>query len=403
MGSGSSKRKDKSHLLETLKEHKDSIMCLALTDDSSLLVTGSYDTTACLWSTMSDATECLGILIGHTGRIVCVATSMTFVYTGSEDSTIKKWDICTSDCIFTYSGHVSQVNRIMCAGDFLFSTSYDKTAKVWLQQVNNASTQEEVLVRTFEGHTKAVYPIIFLPGQDTGGVNEEGLKINPSDLVITGSTDTTAKSWALDMGICLKTMQQHTGPVTCMDTGAQGKLLFTGSDDCTVRVWEVSSGRCLRELRGHNEAVTCLKAVQRMLYTGSHDSKVKCWLPESANCTRTFKISTNFGSVTAIQIYKGILFVGYTDDVARAFDAKSGSLKRVFQGHTDSVSCLAVWANKLYTGSSDGTLRVWDVSNISTETSSEESEDELNHHVELDFDLERYLGDDVDQNSKPDE
>ena len=38
----------------------------------------------------------------------------------------------------------------------------------------------------------------------------------------------------------------------------------------------------------------------------------------------------------------------------------SGILITTLQGHTDRVSCLAVVGNKLYSGSEDRTIRVWD-------------------------------------------
>ena len=45
------------------------------------------------------------------------------------------------------------------------------------------------------------------------------------------------------------------------------------------------------------------------------------------------------------------------DSIARAFDAKSGHIKRQFVGHEAAVNCLVITQTKLYTGSSDGTLR----------------------------------------------
>ena len=45
------------------------------------------------------------------------------------------------------------------------------------------------------------------------------------------------------------------------------------------------------------------------------------------------------------------------DSIVRAFDAKSGALKRQFVGHEAAVNCMAITGGKLYTGSSDGTLR----------------------------------------------
>merc|ERR1712127_927605 len=61
----------------------------------------------------------------------------------------------------------------------------------------------------------------------------------------------------------------------------------------------------------------------------------------------------------------GILWTACGDSIARAYDAKSGSLKRSFIGHEAAVNCLVVTEGKLYTGSSDGTLRIWDAKDVS--------------------------------------
>ena len=55
------------------------------------------------------------------------------------------------------------------------------------------------------------------------------------------------------------------------------------------------------------------------------------------------------------------------DSIVRAFDAKSGAMKRQFVGHEAAVNCMVIVAGKLYTGSSDGTLRVWDAKEITEE------------------------------------
>ncbi len=62
MGSGSSKAKQAGHLKETLSDHDESINCMALSDDGSMVVTGSEDGTAILWSLVTGETECLGTL-----------------------------------------------------------------------------------------------------------------------------------------------------------------------------------------------------------------------------------------------------------------------------------------------------------------------------------------------------
>ena len=43
-------------------DHDGAINCMGLSEDGSLLVTGSDDHTARMWSTQTDDTECLGVL-----------------------------------------------------------------------------------------------------------------------------------------------------------------------------------------------------------------------------------------------------------------------------------------------------------------------------------------------------
>ena len=63
--------------------------------------------------------------------------------------------------------------------------------------------EDRACIRTFKGHSKGVYPLIFIPSEDSG-FSTEGLAINPGDLLITGSADHTARSWSFDTGGCLK-------------------------------------------------------------------------------------------------------------------------------------------------------------------------------------------------------
>lgn len=51
---------------------------MVLSDDGSLLVTGSDDRTVRMWSTLSDPTECLGVLEGHDGLYFTDLWSLCF-------------------------------------------------------------------------------------------------------------------------------------------------------------------------------------------------------------------------------------------------------------------------------------------------------------------------------------
>ena len=48
---------------------------------------------------------------GHSNCITCIATSDSAVVTGSVDSTIRKWDMATCECLFVYEGHKQRVQK----------------------------------------------------------------------------------------------------------------------------------------------------------------------------------------------------------------------------------------------------------------------------------------------------
>uniref|UniRef100_A0A6A7FN43 WD repeat-containing protein 86-like isoform X1 n=1 Tax=Hirondellea gigas TaxID=1518452 RepID=A0A6A7FN43_9CRUS len=398
MGSNGSKNKN-SRLIETITDHEDQdINCMALSEDQSLLVTGSEDCTARMWTTKTPQTECLGIMRGHTSYITCITLSDVFVVTGAADSTIRKWDMSTCECLFVYKGHTARIYRLISTGEFIFSTSSDKTAKAWLfdksevlDEDNDGDDHDDdeltgkMCIRSFKGHTLAVYPIIYIPAEDEvmeDSDDEDTIVINPLDMVITGSADNTAKSWSFDTGGCLKTFKGHKAAVMSMVTDSSGKTLYTGSADKTIRSWNIHRGECLKVMEGHDGPVMCLTVINRLMYSGSQDGTARCWVREFGDCTRIYRGAKH--SIVAVKVQDGILYTGSGDTCARAYDAKSGSLKKLFQGHTAGLQCLLVTKEKMYTGSSDGSLRVWNIQDLDKDDKNATEEEPADEDYEED-------------------
>lgn len=108
---GGGKNKNVSQFqYQVCTDHKGSVNCMALSDDGSVLVTGSDDCTARIWSTTTDSVECLGVLEGHEKYINCIGIEDNFIVTGSADKTIRKWDISTCKCVDVYEGNICDRN-----------------------------------------------------------------------------------------------------------------------------------------------------------------------------------------------------------------------------------------------------------------------------------------------------
>lgn len=205
----SSSTSSQSWLLQTLSDHEGGINCMCLSDDGSVLVTGSEDRTARLWTVKTEICECIGLLKGHEDYINAVAIDDNFAITASADKTLRKWDMTTCECLLIMTGHKSLINRILCTGDFVFSSSYDRTARCWDLETGDC-------IRVFSGHKRGVYPLIFIPA-DYDDVTPEAFNWDGNkDLLITASADFTARSWSFETGKCLRVFKEHEGAVSIM-------------------------------------------------------------------------------------------------------------------------------------------------------------------------------------------
>jgi hypothetical protein len=51
-----------------------------------------------------------------------------------------------------------------------------------------------------QGHTKGVFPMVFIPAfGGEAAASASGPVINPGDLLITGSADSSARSWSFEV------------------------------------------------------------------------------------------------------------------------------------------------------------------------------------------------------------
>ena len=139
----------------------------------------------------------------------------------------------------------------MLVGSLLFSSSYDRSARCW-----HIDTGECLAV--FNGHKLGVYPLLYIPQDDSFERDLSDLE-NNQDVLITGSADATARSWALNTNETLITYKGHNGAILSMACDNTGKYLFTGSQDSTIRSYVMATGSSVHCFRGHEASVLQLQ------------------------------------------------------------------------------------------------------------------------------------------------
>ncbi len=278
---------------------------------------------------------------GHTSKVTSVYLSADgrYALSGSEDTTLKLWDVERGNCLRTFEGHTLAISSVCLSADgrFALSGSRDNTLKLWDIERGNC-------LRTFERHTHAIKSVC---------LSADGR------FALSGSRDNTLKLWDVECGYCLRTFGGHTSEVNSVCMSADGRYALSGGGECALKLWEIENGRCLRTIQvGDDEdgvESVNLSVDGRFAFSGAGDT-LKLWELASERCLRTFK-GSEFTSVCLSADGRYIL----SNDPIRLREMETGTCLRSFEGHTDKVNSVCLSADGRYalSGSSDKTLKLW--------------------------------------------
>ncbi|XP_013199187.2 transducin beta-like protein 3 [Amyelois transitella] len=112
--------------------HNMDINCVAISPNDKIIVTGSQDKTAKLWT---EDLSLLGILKGHRRGVWCAKFSPVdqVIMTSSADCSIKLWSVVDLSCLKTFEGHESSVLKVefLSRGQQIISSGADGLLKLW--------------------------------------------------------------------------------------------------------------------------------------------------------------------------------------------------------------------------------------------------------------------------------
>ncbi len=206
-------------------------------------------------------------------------------------------------------------------------------------------------VRSFRGHTDAVWGVAFSPN---------------GRQALSTSSDFSIRLWDLDSGKAIRSYQGHTNHTHAVAFSPDGREFLSCSQDGTMRRWNVATGEELNRADLGNELLTdvALSPDGKLALVASFDKTLHLWDVKAWKEIRQFEGHTNHVQRVVFSADgRRALSAGW-DRTVRLWDVESGKEIRCFEGHQDSVVGLALSPDGRLALSGAGgekPLRLWDV------------------------------------------
>ncbi|KAL9557536.1 hypothetical protein MBANPS3_001343 [Mucor bainieri] len=263
--------------LPNMNDNKD-VTTLDWNPTGSLLVTGSYDGQARIWTQKGQLRFVMG---HHRGPIFSLKWNRfgDLVLSGSADTTTIVWDPETGEMTQQFELHTLAILDVDWMNNTTFaSCSSDKT--IYVCKVGSSKP-----LKKWVGHEDEVNAVRWDP---TG------------QYLASCSDDMTTKIWSMASDEPIQEIKGHNlqiytlqwAPYTQTDTSSSSpRILATASFDATVRIWDALKGTCLHVLKNHSEAVYSISFSPdaRLLASGSFDEVLNVWDAKDGSLKKTFK------------------------------------------------------------------------------------------------------------------
>ncbi|KAI8970331.1 WD40-repeat-containing domain protein [Mycotypha africana] len=157
------------------------------------------------------------------------STNKSNILSGSDDQTVRIWDIPTGESVNVFEEHDDYVRAGVVSLDnpnLFVSGSYDQTVKLWdMRQPDSVMTMNH-------------------------GAPVESLLIYPNGGAIVSSGGPTVKVWdLLSGGRCMHTLNNHQKTVTSMCFDGSASRLVTGSLDQHVKIFNVQDYKVVHSVK----------------------------------------------------------------------------------------------------------------------------------------------------------
>ncbi|ALN61909.1 WD domain, G-beta repeat family protein [Lysobacter antibioticus] len=313
--------------------HGNRVKEIEISPDSQMLLSVSWDGTACLWDL--DSVRCIAVLGGKGDEVWDIGfspDSKRFLTTHS-DGTVRVWHRET-----WYPQLLFPAERAALSDDGRFALSGGLQVK--------SGTDERTPLRLWDAERGK--PLAWLEGSVD---DVESMAVNsPGSLVAVAWAQRAVRLWNARTGKPAAQLGAASASSTALAFSMDGSQLATGSEDGKVRFWRTADGSLLGGWQTRHDRVTGLSLHPdgERVVVGTMDGSVQVRHMPSGNVLMEVKLREEYPAIVAFSPDGNLLLAG-SANLAQVWDVNKGIRVQTF-AHPDDV-----WSGAF---SSDGRMVV---------------------------------------------
>jgi len=294
--------------------------------DSRAFNLGAFDVQSVL--------KCKGTFVGHQGPVCTLCVSSSLLFSGSSDNSIKVWDTRSNyTCIATFTEHTGMVLALNAYRGRLYSGSADCTISVF--DIDNLK-----LIENFRADDNAICTLAVANG-----------------MLFSGSLK-SIKVWSLDSLKNITVLSPMNHWVRALAT-SENKL-YCGAYK-TIKVYDMKNFEPLHVIDSQGGHVYSLVVSTDYIIAGTYENCILVWNKNSYN--KIAKLTGHAGIVYSLVLMtivdsNRVISASY-DGSLRVWSLDNMQCVQTLFRHQGSVTTLAVSRGRIFSGSVDRTVKVW--------------------------------------------
>ncbi len=251
--------------------HKGAITDLAINPEGNIIASSSTDQTVRLWTnTVSGKYK---LLKCHPSPVRSVDFSNTgkYLLTGSNDKTIKIFDLYPKiKFVSSFKGHSNWVRCARFSPDNrLIGSCGDDNAVIIFD------VEQKTVKYKFLDHLSNVNSCRFSPD---------------GTIIASAGDDGKIKLFDIRIGRLIQHYDAHNDKINCISYHQSGNYIISGSDDSTIKIWDLKMGQILYTVHGHKGKVKSVNFNIDGDYfcSGGEDSILMVWKSNIKNMDEEF-------------------------------------------------------------------------------------------------------------------